>query len=468
MADAAYADQPPTDVINPGVPDAPFYQPLSDPAPGTALSADEWPQNKQIPLLFQPLTVGKEAQITLKNRIVVAPMCQYSCAAEGSEAGVLTPWHLVHLGSFAVRGAALVMVEATSVLPNGRLSPQDSGLWNDRQAEALKPIFDFIRMQGAVPAIQLGHGGRKTSTLAPWLDASTIKKPLKSHVATNGAASGWTDNVWGPSAISYDEETFPTPKEMTLEQIDELKEAFRTATARAVKAGAKVIELHCAHGYLQTNFLSPVSNQRTDKYGGSLENRMRLSLEVLEIMKKEMPKDVSLWMRLSASEWWPEGEQDDQGEWISWGIEQSKAFCKEAVKRGVDLIDVSSGGNTPRQQIKLGPGYQVPFAEAIRKSFSDEERVPIASVGLITGGKQAEEILQNGQADVVSFPFVIKTLNATTDSSAAIQVSVARHFLRDPSLVFDWAQELGVVVNVPVQYQRAFTRMMTKPEDKKN
>lgn len=293
------------------------------------------------------------------------------------------------------------MVEATSVLPNGRLSPQDSGLWNDRQADALKPIFEFIRMQGAVPAIQIGHGGRKTSTLAPWLDTSTIKPPLKSHIATDGAASGWTDNVWGPSAVAYDDETFPMPQEMTLDHIKELKEAFRASTRRAVKAGAKVIELHGAHGYLQTNFLSPVSNRRTDQYGGSLENRMRLSLEVLETMKAEIPADVSLWMRISATEWWPEGEQDASGEWISWGLEQSKVFCQEAIKRGVDLIDVSSGGNTPRQQIKIGPGYQTPFAEEIRNSLAEDERIPIASVGLITDGKQAEEILQKKQADVV-------------------------------------------------------------------
>ncbi|GAA5978872.1 hypothetical protein JCM10908_002719 [Rhodotorula pacifica] len=440
MADDSYADPCATDVINEGVPNAPFYQPLTDPSPGTALSAEDWPQNKELPLLFQPLTVGKDAQIKLKNR------CQYSCKADGPEAGVLTPWHLVHLGTFAMRGAALVMVEATSVLPNGRLSPQDSGLWNDRQAEALKGIFDFVSMQGAVPGIQLGHGGRKTSTLAPWLDTSTVKAPLKSHIATNNA-NGWTDNVWGPSAISYDPDSYPMPKEMTLDQIEEVKEAFRTATLRAVKAGAKVIELHCAHGYLNTNFMSPVSNQRKDKYGGSLENRMRFTLETLDVMKKAIPKDVSLWLRLTASEWWPEGEKNEKGEWISWGIEQSKIFCKEAAKHGVDLIDISSGGNTPRQQIKVGPGYQVPFAEAIRNEFTDEDRIPISSVGLITGGKQAEEILQSGKADLVS---------------------IAREFLRDPALVFNWAQELGIVVSVPVEMQRAYTRMMTKPEDKKH
>lgn len=178
-------------------------------------------------------------------------MCMYSCEqGDDGEAGVLTPFHFVHLGGFAARGAALTMVEATSVLPNGRLSPNDSGLWNDRQAQALRPIFDFIRMQGSVPAIQLGHGGRKTSTLAPWLDTSTIQPHLKSHVATNGDAGGWTDNVMAPSAVSYNDETFPHPREMSENDIGELKQAFKAAVERADEAGAEVIEFHCAHGYL--------------------------------------------------------------------------------------------------------------------------------------------------------------------------------------------------------------------------
>ncbi|GAA5824458.1 hypothetical protein JCM3770_003717 [Rhodotorula araucariae] len=437
-SDAIHAQHP--EVINEAVPGAPFFQPATTPSVGTALSEDDWPQNKDLPLLFQPLKVGP---LTLKNRIMVAPMCMYSAEQEGPDTGVLTPFHLVHLGSFASRGAAVTMVEATSVLPNGRLSPNDSGLWNDRQASALKPIFDFIRMQGSIPGIQLGHGGRKTSTLAPWLDASTIKPHLKSHVATNGAAGGWTDDVMAPSAISYDPETFPLPREMTENDIGELKEAFRAATKRADQAGAEVVELHGAHGYAIFNFLSPVSNQRKDQYGGSLENRMRLPLEILRIMRETLPKEKSLWFRISATDWWPEGEKDANGEYISWGIEQSKIFVKEAIKAGVDLVDVSSGGNTPRQAIQVGPGYQVPFAEQIRASLSEDEKIPISSVGLITNGTQAENILQGGKADVIA---------------------CAREFLRDPSLVLNWAQELGVVVNVPVEYQRAYTRMMTRHE----
>ncbi|BGP13150.1 hypothetical protein JCM10213_000272 [Rhodosporidiobolus nylandii] len=436
------------EVVNPFVPNAPFYQPLTEPAPGTALSAEDWPQNKDLPLLFTPLKVGKNAQMEFKNRIFVAPMCQYSCAPEGEDQGCLTPWHLVHLGSFAVRGAGCVMVEATSVLPNGRLSPQDSGLWNDRQRDAIKPVFDFIKAQGAKAGVQLGHGGRKTSTLAPWLDTSTIKPPLKSHVATNGAASGWTDNVMAPSAISYDESSYPMPREMTEQDFKDLNQAWVDAVRRADEAGADVLEIHSAHGYLIHNFLSPVSNHRKDKYGGSLENRMRYPLEIIALVRKHWPSHKPLFLRISASDWHPKGEAKDPetGDNASWGIEQSKVYVKEAIKLGVDLVDVSSGGNTPEQQISIGPGYQVPFAEEIKQSLSKEETIPISSVGLITDGKQAEEILQQGKADVIS---------------------VAREFLRDADLVFNWAQELGKVVNVPVEYQRAYTRMMTKPEDKK-
>ncbi|GAA5903494.1 hypothetical protein JCM6882_006563 [Rhodosporidiobolus microsporus] len=436
---------PNTDLINVAVPEAPFYQPLSDPAPGTALPAKDWPQNKELPLLFQPITVhGME----FKNRIFVAPMCQYSCAAEGDDVGCLTPWHLVHLGAYAVRGAAVVMVEATSVLPNGRLSPQDSGLWNDRQRDALKPVFDFIKAQGSKAAIQLDHGGRKTSTLAPWLDTSTIKAPLKSHIAPNGAASGWTDNVMAPSAIPYEEGTFPMPREMTEKDFAELNQAWIDAVRRSDEAGADVLEIHSAHGYMLHNFLSPLSNQRKDKYGGSLENRLRYPLELIALVRKHWPSHKPLFLRISASDWFPEGEKNEQGEYISWGIEQSKIYVKEAIKLGVDLVDISSAGNTPKQKITVGPGYQVHFADDIKQSLTAEERkkVTISSVGLITSGKQAEEILQKGQSDVVS---------------------VAREFLRDADLVFNWAQELGVVVNVPVQYQRAYTRMMTKPQDRK-
>ncbi|GAA5853910.1 hypothetical protein JCM5353_008653 [Sporobolomyces roseus] len=427
------------DTINEGAPEANFYLPRTTPSTGTTLSSDDWPQNEKIPKLFEAITIkGME----FKNRIFVSPMCQYSAEAEGDRAGAVTNWHTVHLGQFAQRGAACVMVEATSVLPNGRISPQDLGLWNDTQRDALKGVFDIIRSLGSRPAIQLAHAGRKASTLAPWLDTSTIKAPLKSHVATNGDSSGWTDNVWAPSALSYDDDTFPMPKAMTEEDIEELKKAWKDATIRVDQAGADVIEVHAAHGYLVHEFLSPVSNKRTDKYGGSLENRMRLPLEIVDIVRENWPQHKPLFVRISASDWYPDGEKNEQGEYISWGIEQSKIFLKEVEKRGVDLMDASSGGLTPKQKIDVGPSYQVPFAEALKAEAS----IPISAVGLITSGKQAEEILQKGQADILT---------------------VARHFLRDPSLVLNWAQELDTVVNVPVQYQRSYTRMYQKPEDKK-
>jgi len=306
-----------SDTINEAAPEANFFLPRTTPSTGTTLSSDDWPQNKKIPKLFEPITIkGMEfknrlveplpdfatsfrnlglelTSLALVNSIFLAPMCQYSAKAEGDEAGAVTPWHTVHLGQFAQRGAACVMVEATSVLPNGRISPQDLGLWNDTQRDALKGVFDIIRSLGSRPAIQLAHAGRKASTLAPWLDTSTIKAPLKSHVATNGDSSGWTDNVWAPSALSYDDDTFPMPKEMTEGDLEELKKAWKDATIRVDQAGADVLEIHAAQyvffsdsdpcdsaadsspfcfcsGYLVHEFLSPVANKRTDKYGGSL------------------------------------------------------------------------------------------------------------------------------------------------------------------------------------------------------
>ncbi|CEQ39125.1 SPOSA6832_00608 [Sporobolomyces salmonicolor] len=460
--------------VNVSTPGASFYLPHTDPSPGTALSPVDWPQNKHLPKLFTPITIGKDAKMHFKNRQVDTStylradepnLDPYSCEAEGPRAGCLTPWHHVHLGAFAVRGAAVVMVEATSVLPNGRISPQDSGLWNDTQRDALKPIFDFIRAQGARPAIQLGHAGRKASTLAPWLDTSTIKPPLKSHIATPGAAQGWTD-VWGPSAIPYDAETYPHPIEMTEQNIQELKDAWKASVIRADQAGADIVEVHAAHGYLIHNFLSPLSNQRTDKYGGSLENRMRLPLELVEITRAVWPKNKPVFIRISGTDWHPDGETNDKGDYISWGVEQSKAFLAECIKRGVDMMDVSSGG--------LFPGQQIPIA-----SMSPNATIPISSVGLITDGKQAEDILEQNKADVVrppppfpraklalSFPELIVCRGLVVSCNP--QITVAREFLRDADLVFNWAMQLGCVVNVPVEYQRGWTRMMTKPEDKKH
>ncbi|GAA5918102.1 hypothetical protein JCM1841_005255 [Sporobolomyces salmonicolor] len=375
--------------------------PLTSPSPGTALSSADWPQNRTLPKLFQPIKIGSDAQMEFKNRIFLSPMCQYSCEAEGELQGVMSAWQLCHLGVFAVRGAALVMTEALAVEARGRVSPQDAGIWNDKQADALKPLLEFVQSNGARAGVQLAHAGRKASTLATWLAASTVTPHLKCHIATTGAAQGWPDEVIAPSAIPYEVETYPMPKEMAQRQMDEVKEAFRQATIRAVEAGADVVEVHAAHGYLIHNFLSPLSNKRTDEYGGALGNRMRFPLEILELI-----------------------------------------FAKEADKRGVDLIDVSSGGNDHEQQIQTFPSYQVPLADESSTCMSLESEIPVSTVGLITTAKQAEEILQQDKADVIT---------------------IGREFLRHADLVFDWAMELGCVVNVPVQYQRAWTRMMKKP-----
>ncbi|KAI5477400.1 hypothetical protein MNV49_006390 [Pseudohyphozyma bogoriensis] len=420
--------------VNVRTPDSKEYFPHNTPAVGSLLDTSVYPQNKDGPLLFQPIKIGPT---TFKNRVFVAPMCQYSAE---SGTGLPTTWHLVHLGGFAVRGAATVIQEATSVLPNGGLSPEDLGIWSDAHTEAYKPITAFIKAQGAVPGIQLAHGGRKSSTLAPWVEAPMThpEEAVGRSFARPGEENGWED-VWAPSAIPFKGGAYPEPIAMSLEDIETFKKAWGDATQRAVDAGFELVEIHSAHGYMLHNFLSPLSNHRTDKYGGSLENRLRLPLEIIELTRQILPSSIPLFLRISATDWHPAGEKNEAGEWISWGPEQSEVYLKEAIKKGIALMDVSSGGNDVNQKITVGPGYQVPFAEKLRASLSDEERIPISSVGLITSGKQAEEILQAGKADVIS---------------------VAREFLRDPNCVFNWAQELDVAVKPPVQYERAFTRML--------
>lgn len=378
--------------------------------------------------------------MVFKNRIIAAPMCQYS-ATPGT--GLPTSWHLVHLGAMAVRGLSLIFVEASSVLPNGRLTPEDLGIWSDAHTEAFIPIVNFLKSQGSKAGIQLAHGGRKSSTLAPWLDMNTVHvdKNVKRSWAEPETEGGW-EPVWAPSAIPFNAKFPQNVHEMTLDDIETMKQAWADATIRADKAGFEVVEIHSAHGYLLHEFLSPVSNKRTDKYGGSLENRMRLGLEIVSIVRANLPAHKPLFLRISATDWHPAGETNEAGEYISWGIEQSKVYVSEAIKRGIDLLDVSSGGNDTNQKITIGPGYQVPFAEELKKSLTDENRIPVSSVGLITSGTQAEEILQAGKSDVIS---------------------IARELLRNTDAVFDWAQELGVAVSVPVQYMRSFSRMLTKP-----
>jgi len=349
--------------------------------------------------LFEPLRLRG---VTFRNRIFVSPMCMYS-----AEDGVPNDWHLVHLGSRAVGGAALVMAEATGVSAEGRISPGDTGLWNARQVEAFRRITDFVAARGAVAGIQLAHAGRKASTDVPWKGG----RPL---AAGEGA---WT--TLGPSQIPFDR-GFPPPHEMTLADIDRVADEFTTGARRAVEAGFGVVEVHAAHGYLLHEFLSPLSNRRTDEYGGSLENRMRFPLRVARAVRQAFPAERPVFVRISATDWAEGG----------WDLPQSIELSKLLKTEGVDLVDCSSGGLVPYAKVPVGPGYQVPFAEAIRR----EAGIPTAAVGMITEPRQAEEILATGRADAIV---------------------MARAFLRDPYWPFHAAQELGADVDWPVQYGRA-------------
>lgn len=349
--------------------------------------------------LFSPLQIKS---ITLKNRITISPMCQYS-----AQDGFANDWHLVHLGSRASGGAGLIIQEATSVSPEGRISPGDLGLWKDEQIQKMQQINQFIISHKSVPGIQLAHAGRKASSAAPWEGGRKLDE-------TQG---GW-DTV-APSAVAYhDSEKAPVALNKT--GIQKVISDFQSATKRAVQAGFQVMEIHAAHGYLLHQFLSPLSNFRTDAYGGSFKNRIRLTLEVVESVQSEWPENLPLFVRISATDWAEGG----------WNLEESVQLSKILKEKGVDLIDVSSGGLVSHQQISLGPNYQVPFAESIK----DETGILTGAVGLITDAVQAEKIVATGKADLVLF---------------------ARESLRNPNLGLKFAEELQADIQWPKQYERA-------------
>lgn len=349
--------------------------------------------------LFSTLKIRN---IELKNRIAVSPMCQYS-----SEDGMPTDWHLVHLGSRAVGGAALIMTEATAVSPEGRISPDDAGIWSDEHAEAYKRITAFISSQNAVPGIQLAHAGRKASTYSPWKGKGEVKPE-------NG---GW--QTLAPGQVPF-AENYPHPKELSKGDIKEVVDQFRTAALRSINAGFKLIELHFAHGYLVHEFMSPLSNHRKDEYGGSLDNRSRLALEIAEAVRKVIPEDTPLFVRISASDWTENG----------WDINQSVQLAKCLKDLGVDLIDCSSGGNVSNARIPVGPGYQVPFAQKIKR----EADILTGAVGFITSPLQAETIIRTGQADLVL---------------------LAKEMLRNPYWPMMAAKQLNADTVWPNQYLRA-------------
>ncbi len=349
--------------------------------------------------LFSPLSIRG---IELKNRIAVSPMCQYS-----GENGFPTQWHLVHLGSRAVGGAALIIQEATAVSPEGRISPQDLGIWSDKHTEAYKPITSFIESQNSVPGIQLAHAGRKASSYAPFLGSGSITKEK----------GGW--QTYAPSAISFSD-NYTQPKEMDKWEISKVINDFKSATERSLKAGYKLIELHFAHGYLVHEFLSPLSNKRKDSYGGSFENRCRLALEITKAVAEIIPDDYPLFVRISATDWVEGG----------WSIEDSIKLAGMLKEAGVDLIDCSSGGNVLDAKIPAGPGYQVSFAEEIKKQAG----ILTGAVGFITEAEQANEIIQTEKADIVL---------------------IGREMLRNPYWALDAGKKLKPDFYLPKQYERA-------------
>jgi 2,4-dienoyl-CoA reductase-like NADH-dependent reductase (Old Yellow Enzyme family) len=349
--------------------------------------------------LFEPLIIKS---VTLKNRIAVSPMCQYS-----AEDGFMNDWHIVHLGSRAIGGAGLIIAEATAVSPEGRITYGDNGIWKDEHVTTLHRITQFIHEQGAVAGIQLAHAGRKASCDVPWKGGNPISM----------SAGGW--QTLAPSAIPFKEGS-DIPLELSAEGIQKVIHDFKHAAQRALAAGFKLIEIHAAHGYLINEFLSPLSNKRTDEYGGSFENRIRLLVNVIHSIKTVWPDNLPFFVRISASDWTEGG----------WTIEDSVKLAKLLKELGVDLIDCSSGGVVSHVKIPLQAGYQVPFAEKIKK----EAAILTGAVGLITGAAQAEKILKNQQADLIF---------------------LAREFLRDPYFPLHAAKELGVDIKWPVQYERA-------------
>jgi 2,4-dienoyl-CoA reductase-like NADH-dependent reductase (Old Yellow Enzyme family) len=368
----------------------------------STLQAQALPQSKTESAvgLFDPLQIR---DIKFRNRILVSPMCQYSCVD-----GFANDWHLVHLGSRAVGGAGAVIVEATAVEAIGRISPADMGIWKNHQIEPLARIARFLKQQGAVPGIQLAHAGRKASTDVPWQGG----RPLTAD------QEGWEPVAPSPLAFA---DGYPVPRELTVPEIQAIVQAFADAAQRALHAGFQLLELHAAHGYLAHEFLSPLSNRRTDEYGGSLENRLRFPLEVISAARAVWPQGLPIFLRISATDWTPGGWTDDD----------SVQLAKAAKLRGVDLIDCSSGGNVAKATIPVQPGYQVPFAAKIRR----EAGILTGAVGMITEVAQAEGIIRGGEADVVL---------------------LAREFLRQPYWPLNAAKELGVKVNVAEQYLRAF------------
>ncbi|KDQ58338.1 hypothetical protein JAAARDRAFT_34138 [Jaapia argillacea MUCL 33604] len=398
-------------LFNAPAPGIPYFTPAQVPASGTALNPQ--PDGKPIPKLFQPIKIRG---LEFHNRIFLSPLCQYS-----ADNGKLTAWHMAHLGGIFTRGPGLSIIEATGVLPEGRITPEDAGLWEDEQIEPMRKIVEFAHSQNQKIGIQLAHAGRKAWTVAPWIHMGHAARPTNLNPAPK---------VVAPSAIKYDEE-FNLPAELTKEGINEVISAFVAAAIRSLKAGFDVIEIHNAHGYLLSSFLSPVSNKRTDEYGGSFENRIRLTLEVVDAIRAVIPASMPLFLRVSATEWLedvlPAGTP-------SWSIDETVKLAGILADHGVDFLDVSSGGNNKEQKIhKASQAYQSQFSDAVKKAHGS--KIVVGSVGGYVDGHVAQEVLSQGKADVIL---------------------VGRQFQKNPGLVWTMADDLGVSIHNAHQIEWGF------------
>ncbi|WWD17313.1 hypothetical protein CI109_101753 [Kwoniella shandongensis] len=415
-----------------GVEGYPTFLPYQPQSIGSLLDEKEYKQNVNPPKLFEPIEIRG---VTFPNRAWVAPMCQYS-----ADDGKLTDHHFIHLGAMAQRGWGSIMVEATAVVPEGRITPQDTGLWEDAQIESYKRVVDYVHALKGVIGIQLAHAGRKASTATPWDSRQALEGGWQGSTVVSEENGGWPNNVVGPSPISFLEGKYADPVEASGEYIQNLKKAFAAATERCKTIGFDFIEIHGAHGYLLHEFVDPLSNTRTDQYGGSLDNRIRLPLEIAEIIREKW--DKPLFYRLSATDWLDDVLGPEKGKntdkWAWWGIEQTTILTQKLADLGVDVIDVSSGGNDLRQKVQPAPSYQLPLADHIKQNVKN---IIVGAVGIITTPTQANDIIEDDKADVVF---------------------LARQVLRDIDFPLEAALELGVAVAPAVQFDRAWGRMLVK------
>ncbi|KAF2664730.1 NADH oxidase [Microthyrium microscopicum] len=439
--------------LNEAVSGIPYFTPRHTNSPGSAIGLKD-----STPTLFSPLKIR---DAVLRNRIVVAPMCQYSTAHEGPDIGALTDYHVATLGHYALKGASVVFIEATGVQPNGRISPNCPGIWSDAQIPSVQRVADFIKSQGGLCAIQLAHAGRKSSTTAPWIS----KKLGNLSTRADTDVGGWPDNVIGP--MGGEEEAWDyvpgkgakgywPPRAASTEDVKEMIKAFADAAKRSVKAGVDIIEIHGAHGYLVHQFLSPITNRRTDEYGGSFEGRTKFLRDIVVAIREVIPKGMPLWVRLSSTEWL---EETDIGKELgTWDLESTIKLAKILPGLGVDLLDCSSGGNHPKQ--RLNPfetkNYQTDMAGRIRQETKAEGlNLFVGAVGLITEAEQAKDIVEASRTIGEEAAIAAKITDAKDGKEPmADVVLVARQFMREPEWVLRVAHKLDVDVAWPNQFLR--------------